>query len=220
LATSCTIYTYSKETYITSTTYERRQMAKVANKKAINKTKKAAYNAKKRAAKKATNSTVEIITGAEDINSWHEAVTNAVETGAEEFVSLMNGTQIDLSLMGEDAAFSSKRMNIGGKAFKAFIYTGERVTSGLSNVAGVEVAAAIQVWNGSKSVILMKTAAELADARLDYRGRAVLAENDLVSQFIASMRLTNNTPFNSSLAMKLAYDHEGVNAAGIHSVWD
>lgn len=154
-----------------------------------------------------------------DLDEFYNNVQTELKNSAKDFVAQMSPANVDFSLIGEPA-FSSKNKTLGNKKFRVNIFTDQRVTDTMSNHTGKPVASVIQIWNGANSAIMLCSPYELEDARKNWNNEYRIAEDDLVSQTVSAMRLRSNERVIHNLCMWLAYDCEGVDAAGCHSVWD
>ncbi len=159
------------------------------------------------------------ITGHDNIMAHFAARRGAQKKAADSFTDSFTDN-IDFTLV-QEANFRSKYHNVAGKRFQVNIFVGGAVSATLAKKSGLNVGAVVQIWRGAKSTLIAQSNADLNNARLNYRNETRIAATDVVSQSISLLRLS--APEHSvlpSLAIALAYNNDGVNAAGIHSVWD
>ena len=145
-----------------------------------------------------------------------------MKQSAEELVSNMNSTNVDLHLIGS-YNFASKDVNIGGKKFQVMIHTAQSVCSSLEKMTDFTVGAVFQIWNGwssVKSVIIPMSKDKLEDARKNYRGEDIIDADDVVTQAVSALRLHRDSPVEQQLAMHCAYDNDGVDGDACARVWD
>jgi hypothetical protein len=186
---------------------------------------KAAYNKKKRLARKAAAANIGTaaegvsITGHDAIKAHFEERARVARQIADEFVNNMTNN-FDFTLL-QEAAFKSKQHTLHGKNFRVNIFVGGRASETLAKKSGLDVGAVVQIWRGAKSVLIAQPKADLADARLNWRDEARIGATDVVSQSIALLRLSaGSNALINDLAFELAYNNDGVDVAGIHAVWD
>ena len=145
-----------------------------------------------------------------------------MKQSAEELVSKMNSTNVDLHLIG-GFNFASKDVNIGGKKFQVMIHTAKSVCSALEKMTDFTVGAVFQIWNGwssTKSVIIPIYTANLEDARKNHRGEDIIDADDIVTQAVSALRLSSDSIVVQKLAMHCAYNNDGVNGDACARVWD
>lgn len=155
----------------------------------------------------------------DSIDAYYEGVRKNLKTNAQQLVASMNAANVDLTLLAP-AQFVSKETNQGGKKFKVYIFTAPAVTQAISRKTGKTIKSVIQIWNGSRSVILPQPEEVLENARLNWREEKVIPADLLVEQTIAALRLNSDQPVIHHLAMFLAYEHKDVRGELCHRVWD
>ena len=155
-------------------------------------------------------------------NSYDEMIQErqkVLKHSAKDFTSKMSGMNADFTIINE-AAFTSKTTNLGGKKFRVCVFTDENVCGAMSHQTKRDIGAVVQIWSGAKSAILPLPKDCLEDARKNWRDEYRIAADDIVSQAISALRLNSQQPIIHNLAMFCAYDNDGVDDSGCHSVWD
>lgn len=163
----------------------------------------------------------------DSIDAYRQQVSDSLTRGAKLLVEQMSPANVDLTLL-DSATFRPESYTVGGKKFDIDIHCNNRATQAIAKHRKQDIKSLMQIWNGSQSLLIAFDSDMLADARLDYRGDAVLKEEDILSQTVASLRLINNNPAVHHIAMFLAYGditksdlgRKELDGAGIHRVWD
>ena len=155
----------------------------------------------------------------DSLDDYYAQVQDSLGRAAHTLVDQMNGTNVDLTLL-DQPTLKSRQMTIGGKRFQVDIHCKNKAVTAIARHSGRDLGAILQIWNGSSSVMITVSTEALADARLNYRGEAKIAEQDTLSQAVAAFRLMAPDAASHHIAMNLAYEYPEVNASGCHSVWD
>lgn len=153
------------------------------------------------------------------MEDYQNMVRDSLAQGANLLVSQMNPANVDLTLL-DKATFQAKPYKVGGKEFNVDIHVSNKAVDTLSKHTGRDLGAVIQIWNGSKSALLLLSKDMLEDARYDWRKDARIKADDVLSQSVASLRLNSQNPAVHHIAMFLAYEHKEMDSGAIYGVWD
>lgn len=154
-----------------------------------------------------------------NLDDYYQQVDDSLTRGANELVSHMNPTNVDLSLL-DKPTFTSKQYTVGGKKFTIYIHTNNKAVDAIARHSGRDLGSVIQIWQGSQSLIMPMRKDVLENARLNYMSQNRIKAEDTLSQSVAALRLNSNNPAVHHIAMFLAYEHKDFDASGIHAVWD
>ena len=174
-------------------------------------------NFKKRIDNDEDNVQLTVLNGSEDLNAYFDQKEKAQCQSVQELVAKMSSSNVDLTLLG-NPVFASNNVNISGKKFQVNIFVDSQV---LAIVKGRgEIGSIVQIWNGSKNMIVPLSVETLEDACLDWKGKACLDQDDLVSQSICALRLNFEFPALSALTLSIAHNNSTVDADGCSRVWN
>jgi hypothetical protein len=155
-----------------------------------------------------------------EMSDYRQRVTDSLSAGATALVSQMNVANVDLTLLAPATFKSKKSYTVGGKKFDIDIHCLNTAVIAIGRQAKRELLSVIQIWNGSKSVLITWTKDKLDDARVNWRGENRIKADDILSQSVSALRLATDNPAVHHIAMFLAYEHDAIDSGGCHAVWD
>jgi hypothetical protein len=132
---------------------------------------------------------------------------------------------VDLATLGCEKLWTGQEKTIFGKKIWPILYdTQGRVGEAIAKHSGkAPFLSMIQVWNGSKNIMMGFTEADIKDAGFNWRKEDLLPQDDLLNRSLSACVLKGDPLLFYVIKAQVYTKHaekQGVKASILHRIWD